>query len=178
MKKTEDLREELREEIKDLREEYFGKFERARRRNRPDREKIGEFMKEMKELIDEFTKDNERELKKIAGKLFDERIKHMENMIKIMKKNKRDIVEAHYKKVLFQPLLARVRAIQQQRRMGPSPRENSRPQPQWRGQRGQRKQGAKAAPMKRRDEENRRPRWRKQKDQEDRPAPRKGGQGK
>ncbi|MFH1551125.1 MAG: hypothetical protein ABIH04_11270 [Planctomycetota bacterium] len=173
MKKTEDLRKELREEIKELREEYFEKAQKGKKNQRPDGKKIGKFMKEMKELIDEFTEDNEKELKNIAGKLFDERINHMENVIKIMKKNKKEVVEAHYKKVLLQPLQARMRAIQQ-RRMGPSPRENSRPQPQWRGQRGQRKQGEKAAPMKRRDEEDSRPRWhgeRGQRKQGDKPAP-------
>jgi len=166
MEKTEDLREELREEIQELREEYFEKAQKGKKNKRPDRKKMGEFMEEMKELVDEFTEDNEKELKKIAGKLFDERIKHMENMTKIMKKNKKKVVEARYKKVLFQPLQARMRTIQQNR-MGPWQRGNSRFQPQWRGQRGQRKQGAKAAPMRRRDEENRRPRWRRERDQEE-----------
>ena len=175
--KTEKLRKELRGEIIDLREEYFGKFERAGRRNRPDERKIGAFMKEMKELIDEFTKDNERELKRISSLMFDERIKHMENMIKIMKKNKREVVEAQYKKVLFQPVQPKMRAIQQ-RRVGPWQREDSRTQPQWRGQQDQKKQGAKAAPMKKGDKEDNRPRWRNQKEQEDRPAQRKGGRGK
>ncbi len=101
MKKAKPLREKLRKEIKELREEYFSKPKKGERRRRPDRKKIKEFMEELKEVIDEFAEDNEKKLKRIASKMFDEKILHMENIIKISKDNKRKIINAHYKKILL-----------------------------------------------------------------------------
>ncbi len=86
------------EEMKKMRKEMKKQCEKFRKM---DKGKLKKIFKEAKELADKFAEKNKDALKKIAGKAFDEKITHRENVTNITKNMRAQIIDAHYNKVLL-----------------------------------------------------------------------------
>ncbi len=87
-----------KEEMKKMREEMKKQGEKFRKL---DKDKMKKFWEEAKKVTDAFAEKNKVALKKIAGKAFDEKITHRENVISITKNLRSQIIDANYKKVLM-----------------------------------------------------------------------------
>jgi len=94
------IHEKMAADIKALREQYFPKPAEGEKRVKPDPEKMQEFMGKVREDVAKYQTDNDATLKDVAGKLFDERILHQTNMLKIEADNKDTLVNARYKNLL------------------------------------------------------------------------------
>lgn len=95
-----EIRQAMAAEIKALREQYFPKPAEGEKRTPPDPAKLQEFRAKVREIAAKYQTQNEAALKDIAGKLFDERILHRQNILQIVQANKDTIVNAHWRKLL------------------------------------------------------------------------------
>jgi len=95
-----EIRQAMAAEIKALREQYFPKPAEGEKRTPPDPAKLQEFRAKVREIVAKYQTQNEAALKDIAGKLFDERILHRQNILQIVQANKDTIVNAHWRKLL------------------------------------------------------------------------------
>jgi nitrate/nitrite-specific signal transduction histidine kinase len=116
-----DIRTKMAADIKALREKYFPKPAEGEKRVPPTPETVQEFIAKIREIVTKYQNDNEAVLKAAAGKMFDERILHQQNVIKIEQANKDAIVNAHWRNLLnparfFQNMRER---LQQRRMMHP-----------------------------------------------------------
>lgn len=97
------IHEAMAAEIKALQEQYMPKPVEGEKPAPPEPEKMQEFLDKVRAIVEKYQTDNEALLKDIAGKMFDERILHQTNILKIEQDNKDAMVNASWKTFLNPP---------------------------------------------------------------------------
>jgi hypothetical protein len=125
------IHEAMAAEIKALQEQYMPKPVEGEKLAPPEPEKMQEFLDKVRAIVEKYQTDNAALLKDIAGKMFDERILHQTNILKIEQDNKDAMVNASWKMFLNPPKFLRQlhEKIMKLRRMHPEAGPDGPPGP-------------------------------------------------
>jgi hypothetical protein len=96
---TKAMREELQKKSQELWQKHFPPPAEGEWPNWSG-EQFQAYLDELKRITEVYAAEHEKELKAVAGKIFDEYVLHYQNVLKIANENKDKIVAAHWKTIL------------------------------------------------------------------------------